>query len=192
MTLTTTLQQLKEHRACESGLGTLAQSLPNHNDTTPIPLSHILKSNGLGHAIWALRTQDKKYAVMFAVECAERVLHIFEREFPADDRPRKALEATRNWLADPDDDNKRNAAEAAAKAAKAAAKAVDAAKVAKAAWAAAWAVEWAADAAAWAAAKAADAAAWTASWAAWAAGWAAGMRERELEAQNEIYLRIVS
>lgn len=114
MTLTTTLQQLREHRACESGLETLIKSLPeDHDDTTPIPLSHILKSNGLGHAIWAWRTQDKKYAVMFAVECAERVLHIFEREFPTDDRPRKALEATRNWLADPDNGNKRNAARAA-------------------------------------------------------------------------------
>jgi immunity protein 5 of polymorphic toxin system len=182
MTLTTTLQQLKEHNACESGLETLAQSLPNHSDTTPIPLSHILESNGLGHAIWALRTQDKKYAVMFAVECAERVLHIFEREFPTDDRPRKALEATRNWLADPADGNKRNAAETAAK------------DAARASWVARAAEAAEAAEAAWAAAKAADAAARAdvVAWSANAAVWAAEIQEKEREAQKEIYLRIVS
>lgn len=163
MTLTTTLKQLKEHNACESGLETLIKSLPDLKDTTPIPLSHILGSNGLDHAIWALRTQDKKHSVLFAAECAERVLHIFEQEFPADDRPRKALEAARNWLADPSSDNERTAAARAAWSA------------ARAAWSAAWSAARAAAAAARAAEEEAARAA-----------------AEENEAQKEIYLKIVS
>ena len=80
---------------------------------------------------WCVRASfDKHQSVEFAVYCAELVLPIFERKFPADERPRKAI---------------------------AAAKAADAAKAAKAAYAAADA---AADAAYSAdAADAADAAA---------------------------------
>lgn len=32
---------------------------------------------------------------LFAADCAERTLHIFERDYPNDDRPRKAIEAAR-------------------------------------------------------------------------------------------------
>lgn len=40
-----------------------------------------------------------KVWVTIAVEQAESVLHIFEAECPGDDRPRKAIEAIRAWLA---------------------------------------------------------------------------------------------
>ena len=33
-----------------------------------------------------------------AADCAEAVLPLFERECPGDDRPRKAIEATRAWV----------------------------------------------------------------------------------------------
>jgi hypothetical protein len=33
----------------------------------------------------------------FAVDCAEDVLPLFERRYPGDDRPRKAIQATRRW-----------------------------------------------------------------------------------------------
>ena len=108
-------------------------------------------------------------ARLFAADCAEHVLHLFERERPDDDRPRKAIEATRAFARGEID----RAAWAAAR---------------DAAWAAAWAADrdadraaaWAADraaardaacAAAWAADRDAD---WAADWAAaWAAAWAA-------------------
>ena len=35
---------------------------------------------------------------LWAVECAERVLPLFERERRDDDRPRRAVEATRAWI----------------------------------------------------------------------------------------------
>ena len=34
---------------------------------------------------------------LFAADCAEHVIHLFEREYPNDDRPRKAIEATRAY-----------------------------------------------------------------------------------------------
>ena len=38
----------------------------------------------------------KGEAVFFAADCAERVLPIFERAYPTDDRPSKAIEAARS------------------------------------------------------------------------------------------------
>lgn len=40
----------------------------------------------------------RRFAVLAASE-AERVLPLFEREHPADDRPRKAIEAIKEWAA---------------------------------------------------------------------------------------------
>ena len=47
------------------------------------------------------RTCTKAQAVEYAVICAEDVLFIWEEAHPEDDRPRKAIEATRAWLAEP-------------------------------------------------------------------------------------------
>ena len=57
-----------------------------------------------------------KNPVLFAADCAEQVLPIFESAYPTDDRPRKAIEAARSGASVP-------AARAAAFAAHAAARA---------------------------------------------------------------------
>jgi hypothetical protein len=44
----------------------------------------------------ARRTDLRKLAI-WAADCAERVLPYFEERNPEDDRPRKAIEATRAW-----------------------------------------------------------------------------------------------
>ena len=56
-------------------------------------------------------------ARLFAADCAERVLPIFEKEHPSDDRPRKAIEAARAYARGEIDDAARAAARAAAGAA---------------------------------------------------------------------------
>ena len=82
---------------------------------------------------------------LFAADCAEHVLGIYERVCPKDDRPRKAIQAARdfaNGLID------RNAAHAAANAAYSAAEAAySAAEAAYAASYAAYAADYSADAA---------------------------------------------
>src|SRR5258706_161907 len=42
------------------------------------------------------KTNHKTLAI-WACDCAERVLPYFERSYPADDRPRRAIEAGRAW-----------------------------------------------------------------------------------------------
>ncbi len=42
--------------------------------------------------------QDQKLLALWAADCAEHVLPYFEKEFPKDDRPRKAIEACRIWV----------------------------------------------------------------------------------------------
>lgn len=41
---------------------------------------------------------DHKLLVLWAADCAEHVLPYFEKEYPKDDRPRKAIEAARAWV----------------------------------------------------------------------------------------------
>ena len=96
---------------------------------------------------WNARTQR-----LFACDCAEHVLHLYERNYPDDDRPRKAIEVARRYA-----EGEATRAEL------------------DAAWDAAGAAAW--DAAGDAAGAAAWAAAWDAAWD--AAGAAAGAAERE-------------
>jgi hypothetical protein len=41
---------------------------------------------------------DQKILALWAADCAERVLPFFEKAYPKDDRPRKAIEACRTWV----------------------------------------------------------------------------------------------
>ena len=78
---------------------------------------------------------------LFAADCAEHVLCLFESRCPNDDRPRRAIDAARAYARGEIDEAARAAAGAAAR---------------TAAWAAAWAAAGAAEsAAAWTAARAA-------------------------------------
>jgi hypothetical protein len=117
---------------------------------------------------------NERAARLFAADCAERTLPLYEKQLPQDMRPRQAIETARRFANGEATQNDLAAAWAAAGAA---------------AWAAAWAAARdAARAAAWAAARAAAwAAAGAAAWdaaraAAWdAAGAAAGDAARAAE-----------
>ena len=45
-----------------------------------------------------LDKQDQRSLALWAADCAEHVLPFFEEKHPQDDRPRKAIEATRAWV----------------------------------------------------------------------------------------------
>lgn len=111
-----------------------------------------------------------------ACKFAESVLHLFEKEYPTDKRPRLAIDAKRKYIKGEITKHDLDAAWDAA-------------------WAAAWAVTWDdaldARAAAWDAAWAATwAAAWDARDAAWdsakAAAWAAARTARDAEKQKQL------
>jgi hypothetical protein len=96
----TTLNKIKNAGACTDRYKILLASLnKTEADDGDLTIKHILKSNGLDDALWALRTvegKDKEIR-LFACDCAEMVLPIFEKYYPNDDRPRKAIQAGRDY-----------------------------------------------------------------------------------------------
>jgi hypothetical protein len=159
----TTLNKIKKHSPCKDGWEKLLNHLnKTQSDDEPLELRTILESNGLNDTIWAMRAvegKDKEIR-LFAADCAELVLPIYEKLYPDDNRPRLAIQAARDYANGLITMEELDAASDAARAAWAAARGVWAAS--DAAWAAA-------SAAAWAASDAASAAASDAARAAWAA-----------------------
>ena len=179
----TTLNKIKSHLLCEPGWENLLNHLnKTEADDEVLELRTILESNGLDDTIWAFRAVDgkDKEIRLFAADCAELVLPIFEKDYPKDNRPRKAIQAARDYA------NGLIGAEELNAAASAALHAASAARDA-AGGAAVWAAEaaWDAARAAASAARAAANAAWDAAKAAWdalhAAGAAAAAAEVEIK-----------
>lgn len=136
MQLTTTLELLRQHNACERGYNLIADHV-GRNFTGKIDLLTILDNNGVEDCAWALRAAEqpeaREIAIEFAIKCAQ----------PYCSDPAWHTWAT-GWL-----DGSDRSRDAAAAAEAAAVWAADAA-----ARVAAWA---AAEAAAWAAAAVAEA-----------------------------------
>jgi len=161
----TTLNKIKLHSPCKDGWEKLLNHLnKTQSDDEPLELRTILESNGLDDTIWALRAVEGKdnEIRLFAADCAELVLPIYEKRYPDDSRPRMAIQAARDYANGLITLEEVAAAGAAAWAA-----------VGDAAWAAARDAAWAA------ARDAAWAAAWDAAWAAASAAWAAGAAARD-------------
>ena len=149
MSLYTTLALIEAKHPCSSGWAMLLSSLtPKQREQRDrrIPIKHIIKSNGVADALWALRcvpesqaTKRDKVALLFAIKCAKRSLPIFEKRYPEDKRPRQAIEVAYRYAMGRATKEDLFAAWAAAR---------------FAAWAAAWAAAGdAAGDAAWAAAR---------------------------------------
>ena len=162
----TTLNKIKLHSPCEPGWEKLLNNLnKTEADDEVLELRTILESNGLDDTLWALRAvegKDKEIR-LFAADCAELVLPIYEKKYPNDARPRKAIQAARDYANGLINVEELIAAEAAAYAA-----AWDAARSARAVWAV-WAARAASAARAARAARAAYTAARAAAWDAWSA-----------------------
>jgi len=134
-------------------------------------------------------TPDKMVYIEIAIFAAEQVIGIYEKKHPDDNRPRKAIEAAREYLRNPSEETIKTA-RAARSAAYAAASPADAARYA--AYAAADAAADAAYAAAYAAASAAYAAdsAYAATDAAYAAAYAAYAADSTYAATEENRIKI--
>ena len=179
-----TQQNLKDWSACTDGYK-WACGILNDKPMDVKEFLEITAKHRLDWASWVIcRVFDKPNKVRYAIFAAEKALHLFEKRYPDDERPRLAIEAAKKCIGlkgVPSD-----AASDAARAASAAASAADWAARA-ASWAAS-AAAWAARAASWAASAAASDAAWAASdaasdaaWAARAAAWAASDAVRYMQ-----------
>ena len=100
VTLTTTLNKLKAANACQDRYKHLVKALGgvSYDHDAPINLLTILDINGTEDCLWALCATAQNCDVvarLMAADFAESVLSIYERKYPQDDRPRKAIEAAR-------------------------------------------------------------------------------------------------
>jgi len=134
--LTFTFKEAREHNACEDSYRKFAKfkgGITKWGGNKPFPILEVLESNGLDDALWVLghckETKERDKAIrLFACDCAERVLPIFEKEHPKDKRPRKAIEVSRSYANGEATQEQRAAARAAAWAAGAAGDAAGAAE----------------------------------------------------------------
>ena len=143
-----TRKWLKKHDACKDAVEVFAKREKEFKTDKEV-IDAAMKRDRFDWANWCIvRLMNKKQRVQYVVFSAELGLPIFEKRYPAENRPRKVIEAAKAYLKRP------------------------CRKTKKAAWAAATWADWASGAAA--SASAAAVAASGAAWAAWAAAaWAA-------------------
>lgn len=94
----TTLKKIREHDPCEDSWKKLLQSLGKTKaDDTEVTIRYILDLLGVEDAIWLLRSVEghDREIRLFACDCAESVLYLFEEKYPYDNRPRNAIEVAR-------------------------------------------------------------------------------------------------
>ena len=128
-----TKEWLRGKSACSEGIKWFLE----HNlKTVEGVTKKLIAEDKLDWANWLVsRAMNHKQQIQYAIFAAEQVIDIYEKQYPNDDRPRKAIKAAKAYLNKPTEENK-----AAAYAAHAAAyAAADAAAANAAAYAAAYA-----------------------------------------------------
>ena len=101
--LTTTFRRAKEAGAYPSFYRKFAKykgGVKKWGLDTPFTLVEVAKVCGLSYALWALgiaieQEERDRIARIFACDCAERVLPVFEKQYPENKRPRQAIEIAR-------------------------------------------------------------------------------------------------
>ena len=95
-----TKEWLRENRACNSGVKWFLSQ--NETDAAKIMLK-LIECGRPEDSSWIMQKliTTKKQAVMIAVFAAECVLDIFEKKYPDDKRPRKAIDTDKEWIENP-------------------------------------------------------------------------------------------
>jgi len=98
-----TFERARAAGACRDRYRLFAKALggiKRYGASTPIPLDKVLEVCGLEDAIWALQCvvepADRQIR-LFACDCAERVLPLYEKEYTDDKTPRQAIETARRY-----------------------------------------------------------------------------------------------
>jgi hypothetical protein len=102
-------KQLKEWGACKEGFDWAVGSCKT--------MAEVWDTCQRGNWLKWILTKEGSWTqqdeVRIAVAYAEHALPIFEKAYPEDDRPRKAIEAARAWAENPTEENRKAAADAA-------------------------------------------------------------------------------
>jgi hypothetical protein len=111
-----TKESLAKHHPCADGYAWyLTNGEPKTVQNTVEKLITSKNANRLSWSNWLLSrvlSHDKK--IQYAIFAAEQVLEIFEKKYPSDQRPRRAIKAAKHYL------KNRSASDAASAAASAA------------------------------------------------------------------------
>jgi hypothetical protein len=134
MAITTTLNDIRKHEPSIYSWEKLLKHLGKTKaDDEPLKFSTILESNGVEDAYWCLQALPSEYGKqirLLSADVAERVIYIYEREYPDCDKPRNAIQAARDYANGLISEEELSSASAAAEAA------------GDAAWDAAWYAAW--------------------------------------------------
>ena len=99
--------------ACSEGVELFLQQKKRSIDGV-VGIKLLIKLDKLDYANWLIvRLMSYKQYVSYGVYAAEQVIDIFEKKYPDDDRPRKAIEAAKKCIKSPTKKNKNAAADAA-------------------------------------------------------------------------------
>jgi len=94
-----TNEWLKSKNPCSDGYGWFLDS--KKTDLCEI-LDSLLLENHFDWANWVIvRKMNKKQKVQYAIFAAEVALGVYEKEYPENDKPRKAIEASKAYLKNP-------------------------------------------------------------------------------------------
>jgi hypothetical protein len=101
MAITITLNDIRKYDPPTKEWGMLLRHLSKSQaDDEPLKFSTIIKRNTTSFAYWCVDILPGEYErdkLLLCADLAERTLHIFERKYPGDDKPRKAIQATRDY-----------------------------------------------------------------------------------------------
>ncbi len=98
------IKWLEERNACGSGIGWFKQQ--KETDAVKV-LKKLITEKKLDWASWTIvRVMSYKQYIGYAVYAAEQVIDIYEKKYPKDDRPRKAIEAAKKCIDNSSKENK--------------------------------------------------------------------------------------
>jgi len=94
-----TLKSLRKLSPCEPGYEWCRKNFKKGKNN----LAEVLRAlQNDGHNNWAnwliVRHMTHEQKIMYAIFAAEQVINIYEKKYPTDDRPRKAIEAAKEYL----------------------------------------------------------------------------------------------
>ena len=171
-----TKQQLLDAGACSSVVLYFDDIKRKQWDVKKL-LKHVIKQGNYSDAVYGLSyLMTHEQRIEWSIYCAYECLHEFEKEYPDDSRPRKAIEAAQKYLDNPCSETQELtwSARSAARSAR------------STAWAATGAAEWSA---AWSAAKSAESTIESAR-SAWSTARSTG-RTVELAAESAAYEKLL-
>ena len=115
---TITLEKIKSMDPCSEGYAWYLKNFPQKTNKVIDILNSLVSENKLNWANWLIvRCLTRKQKIQYAIFAAEQVIETYEKKHPDDERPRKAIEAAKEYSKTPSVENKFAAASAAAYAA---------------------------------------------------------------------------